>query len=58
MDGVRDLGVTRGVGRVLGLWILEKVSEMERNQIGQFVNLTDILGIIGINHHLFLLLIV
>ena len=26
MDGGRDLGVTRGVGRVLGLWILQKVS--------------------------------
>ena len=49
MDGVRDLGVTRGVGRVLGLWILEKVSEMERNQFGQvFIpfNLTDLLGCI------------
>ena len=29
MDGVRDLGVTRGVGRVLGLWILQKVSGTE-----------------------------
>ena len=35
MDGVLDLGVTRGVGRVLGLWILQRVSEMERNQFGQ-----------------------
>ena len=26
MDGGRDFGVTRGVGRVLGLWILKKVS--------------------------------
>ena len=26
MDGVQDLGVTRGVGRVLGPWILQKVS--------------------------------
>ena len=25
MDGGRDFGVTRGVGRVLGLWILQKV---------------------------------
>ena len=42
MDGGRDLGVGRGVVRVLGLWILQKVSEMERNPIGQFVNLTDV----------------
>ena len=48
MDGVRDLGVIRGVGRVLGLWILQNVSEMERNQIGQFFipfNLTDLVGV-------------
>ena len=35
---------------VLGSWVLQKVSEMERNQIGQFVNLTDIVGIVGLNH--------
>ena len=47
MDGGRDFGVTRGVGRVLGLWILKKVSEMERHQVGQFFipfNLTDLVG--------------
>ena len=36
-----------GVGRVLGLWILKKVSEMERHKIGQFFipfNLTDLVG--------------
>ena len=49
MDGVRDLGVTRGVGWVLGLWILQKVSEMERHQFEQCFNLTDLLGLIGLN---------
>ena len=36
-----------GVGPVLGLWILQKVSEMEWNQFGQFFttfNLTDLVG--------------
>ena len=47
MDG-RDLGDTRGVGRVLGLWVLQKVSEMERNQIRQFVNFTDVQDLLGL----------
>ena len=57
MDDVRDLGVTRGVGRVLGLWILQKVSELERNQFGQVfipLNLTYIYTCvlyIGLNVH-------
>ena len=49
MDGGRDLGVSRGVGLVLGLWILEKVSEMEPHQFEQCFNLTDLLGSIGLN---------
>ena len=60
MDGGRDLGVTRGVGPVLGrcwagvgpvlgLWVLQKVTEMKRNLIGQFVNLADF-GSIGLRH--------
>ena len=49
MDGGRDLGVTRGVGRVLGLWVLQKVSEMEAHQFEQCFNLTDLLGLIGLN---------
>ena len=44
----RDLGDTRGVGRVLGLWVLQKVSEMERNQIRQFVNFTDVQDLLGL----------
>ena len=48
MDGGRDLGVTRGVGPVLGLWI-QKVSEMERHQFEQCFNLTDLLGLLGLN---------
>ena len=38
-----------GVGPVLGLWVLQKVTEMKRNLIGQFVNLADF-GSIGLRH--------
>ena len=34
---------------VLGLWMLQKVSEMERHQFEQCFNLTDLLGLIGLN---------
>ena len=34
---------------VLGLWVLEKVSEMQRNHFEQCVNLTVLLGLIGLN---------
>ena len=56
----RDLGVTRGAGQVLGLWILETVSEMEPHQFEQCFNLTDLLGSIGLNdrYPIFVLLLI
>ena len=47
MDDGRDLGDTRGVGPMLGMWNFQKVPELERNQFGQFFrtfNLTDLVG--------------
>ena len=34
---------------VLGLWVLEKVSEMQRSHFEKCFNLTDLLGLIGLN---------
>ena len=48
----RDLGDTSGVGPVLGFWVLQKVSEMERHQFEQCFNLTDLLGLIGFSFRL------
>ena len=43
---VVDLGVSTGV---VGLLDPSKVSEMKRNQFEQCFNLTDLLGLIGLN---------